>query len=211
MADSGVSTFELVRLGLLFVHLLAFAAAFVGIAFGDHALFARRRIVPELLRSAMRMVVLALAVLWITGLALVALDTGFVWRELLARPKLLAKLSVVLLLSANGWLLHHWIFPRMQPDSAATRAQALSVAGVASVLGGFSAVSWLVAAFVGIGKPVTAALGYGGFMALYALALLAVLPLAWWVVRPRLAQRLLRRQAADAASTDPGALGIAVR
>jgi hypothetical protein len=211
MTDAGVTARELLRLALLYLHLLAFAAAFVGVAFGDHAVFARRRIVTELLRSAMRLVLFALAVLWLTGLGIVALDTGFVGPEMLARPKLLAKLSVVLLLSANGVLLHLWVFPRLLSESATTQAQAMRFAGLASVLGGLSAVSWLMAAFVGIGKPVTAALGYGGFMALYALGLAVVLPLAWWVVRPRLALRLLHRHGAEAPSTDPGVLGIAVR
>jgi hypothetical protein len=150
-------------------------------------------------------------VLWVSGLAIVALDTGFVWSELLARPKLLAKLSVVVLLTANGALLHRWVFPRLHAESATTHGQAMQFAGLASLLGGFSAVSWLMAAFVGIGKPVTAALGYGGFMALYALGLLVVLPVAWWVVRPRLALRVMHRHGGEAPSTDPGVLGIAVR
>jgi hypothetical protein len=206
-----VTSQELARLALLFLHLLAFAAAFVGVAFGDHALFARSRIRTELLHSASRVVVAALASLWITGLLIVAVDTGFAWQPLESRPKLLAKLSVVLALTANGVLLHRWVFPRLVPGRAATREQALREAGLASLLGGFSAASWLTAAFIGLAKPLAALLGYGGFMALYALALLAALPVAWWLIRPRLAQRLERRPSHEIPPTEHGALGFAVR
>ena len=57
------------RMGLILAHLLAFAAAFAAVAFGDFAIFYRRRVNIELLTKAANGVTLALIALWITGLA----------------------------------------------------------------------------------------------------------------------------------------------
>ena len=40
------------RMGLILAHLLAFAAAFAAVAFGDFAIFRRRRVDTELLTKA---------------------------------------------------------------------------------------------------------------------------------------------------------------
>lgn len=57
-----------------------------------------------------RLVTLGLAILWITGLA-------FLWiywwsqPELLANPKVWAKVVIVIVLTVNGYFLHHKVFP----------------------------------------------------------------------------------------------------
>ena len=48
------------RMGLILAHLLAFAAAFAAVAFGDFAIFYRRRVNIELLTKAANGVTLAL-------------------------------------------------------------------------------------------------------------------------------------------------------
>lgn len=176
------------RMGLILGHLLAFALAAVGIAFGDLAIFRKRRVDTDMLATAQAVVKWSLYGLWATGLAVIWLDTKFDLAVLATKPKLLAKLSVVVALSANGWLLHRVVFQRFtvaqnDPERAAT---------LPAIAGAISAASWVFAAFIGVGKPVAPLLGFGGFIALY----LAVVSLAIFVsltfIRPILAARMLR-------------------
>jgi len=93
---------EILRMFLVLAHLAALMAAAIAVAFGDYALLGRRRIDGRLLYRASTGVAWALVGLWVTGLALIGVDTAFDWAVLLAKPKVLAKLTVVLLLTANG-------------------------------------------------------------------------------------------------------------
>lgn len=174
------------RMALLFLHLLAMIAAGAGIAFGDYALFARRRMDTVLLQQAGHVVTLALLMLWATGLAVIWLDTGFHWEQLAATPKLLAKLTVVGLLSLNGIALHGVVFGRLCRHEGQRHTSLLMPA----TLGAISLVSWLYAAFVGLAGPAAALLGYAGFMLLYSAALLAGVVTSLCLVPPRLADRL---------------------
>lgn len=111
------------RMGLILAHLLAFAAAFAAVAFGDFAIFYRRRVNIELLTKAANGVTLALIALWITGLAVILLDTRLDLALLWGKPKLLAKLSIAGLLTLNGIALHRWAFPLFsQPQHDPHRA-----------------------------------------------------------------------------------------
>jgi hypothetical protein len=90
---------EVVRMFLVLGHLLALMGAAVGVAFGDYALLGRRHIHHPLLEKASHGVALALGGLWLTGLGLIWVDTRFDMALLWSKPKLLAKLTVVLLCS----------------------------------------------------------------------------------------------------------------
>ena len=107
---------------LIYAHLLAFAAAVAAIAFGDFAIFAGQRVNTALLKQSTRIVSLALAALWMTGLGKIWLDTQFVIDAIAGKPKLLAKLAAVSRLSLNGVLLHRLAFPRIMQSPTAPRA-----------------------------------------------------------------------------------------
>lgn len=171
---------------LVYTHLLALMAAVAGIAMADFSILARRgsagprRVSRKLLQRAMTLVAGALAALWVTGLALITLDTGWQLDALLARPKLQAKVVVVLLLSLNGWLLHRWVFRELLvlghlPAELMPRA---------TLLGAVSAASWGYAAFLGLAAPFAAALGLGGFLGAYGVALLLAYGVALRFVLP---------------------------
>lgn len=179
------------RMMAIYLHVLALAIAAVAVAFGDFAIFARERIDMKMLGKAASVATLALVVLWITGLGVIAMDTGFDTELLATKPKLLAKLSVVTVLTVNSLALHLLAFPRMAvPQADPQQAAVLPV-----VFGAISATSWLYAAFVGIAKPVAAMLGYMGFMGMFAGLTLAAIGFALLTVRPRLAARLERANA----------------
>jgi uncharacterized SAM-binding protein YcdF (DUF218 family) len=172
-----------IRMALIYVHLLGFAGAAAFVAQGDYALLGRSRIDMALLRRSASFVSVALAVLWVSGLAVIWLDTQFDLAVLLTKPKLLAKLSIVAILTVNGMALHTLAFPRL--ENAYRDPQRAVV--LPCVLGGISAATWMYAAFVGVGKAVAPTLGYIGFMGLYAVAVAMGVGMAMLVIRKRLA------------------------
>ena len=177
---------DVTRMGLILAHLVTFALAVTGISFGDVAIFRDRRIDADLLQASAKLVTGALVMLWITGIAIIWIDTAFDPAVVLARPKLLVKLTVVELLSLNGALLHHFAFPRFSSPQKDRHAAALMPA----VLGAVSVSTWLFAAFVGVGKAVAVVLGYMGFMTLYAFVVSVAIAISLVWIRPRLARQL---------------------
>jgi hypothetical protein len=93
---------------LLVLHVLCLTSAAIGIALLDSSMFKARQFDGWWLRLAGGFVVGSLALLWITGLSIAWLDTGFDLSVLVSKPKLVAKLSVVTLCCINGWLLHRY-------------------------------------------------------------------------------------------------------
>lgn len=177
--------FAALRASLIFLHILIFATAAGFILLGDIALFGWRRINVALLRLSARWVSVCLLGLWLSGAAVIGLDTGFDLSQIARNDKLLAKLTVVAILTLNGVLLHRFAFPHL----VAPLPAAMQSAWGPALLGGISASTWVYAAFIGVAKPF-AALGYGGLMALYGLVVSVALTMAMIFIRPRLARQL---------------------
>jgi len=191
----------IVRMVFIYLHLLALLASAAGIAFADFAMFARRHVDTRLLRKSTRAVAWALVALWISGLEIIWLDTGFDPALLATMGKLQAKLVVVTLLTLNGFLLHRHAFPQLLKP----RLSAPKVAQVFGVLGAFSGVSWLFALFLGVGKAVAPILGLGGFLALYAVALAVGTGVSFLLFVPRVEGRvgLVSSKSGKSRSRDP--------
>lgn len=143
----------LVSDSLRFSHLLAIAVGF-GVAIETEIFMLRRRrtlISPGLLSGIEhrhRVILFALAAMWATGTALIALRTGF---QLSAfTPKLWAKLSVVAILTINAVFISKIAMPiladyrgqRISNLPAPARRALFAVAGI-------SAASWLIAMLLG--------------------------------------------------------------
>jgi hypothetical protein len=195
---------ELIRMFLVLGHLAALMAAAIAVAFGDFALLGRRQIQGDLLHSASKAVAIALGALWLTGLGIIYVDTHFALAAMLAKPKLLAKLTVVLLLTLNGVFMHAKVLPALQRVYA--RAQGLVVAQRATRVGAISAAGWVFGVFLGVAKPLAPILGYAGFMALFAAVVLGALAVSSQVVLPELRRRLTQGHwgdAREASSTPP--------
>ena len=158
--------YDLARMALVFAHVVSCAIA-VGFAFfaDFRVLKARGSLKPrdnEVVQQVATFVAGALVALWITGAGIILMDVGHVpsFEEILARPKVAAKIFVVSVLTLNGVLLHAYALPRLPKIDLA-----------ASMLGGASATSWVFAIFLGVGKPLAPLLSSGEFIALYGLAL----------------------------------------
>ena len=177
----------LLRQALLFLHALAFALALGRVVREDLTLLTAARFDPARLRRVSTELAALLALLWISGLAMLALQGPLDAAALLAQPKVAAKLTTVALLTVNGALLHLVAFPllrrpRLRPAPAAT---------LCALLGAVSSATWLYASFLGVSRLIAPAMSYAGFMALYGLVMAAALLAALTFARPRL-ERMIR-------------------
>ena len=175
-----MDTLTLLHQGLLFAHVVAFAIAFSAVAREDLALLRSGRVDLARLGATAQTLMLALFVLWVTGLALLSFDVGPDLREFIAHPKAVAKLLIVTALTANGLALHAVGLPMLR------RSGGRCVGVVPLILGAISSASWIGAAFTGVAREVAPAMSLADFVALYALLLTASLGIALLVVRPRI-------------------------
>ncbi len=175
---------------LLFAHLIGFALAFAAILREDMALLTAPRIDAGKLAAAGRTIAWLLGFLWATGIGLLLLEVGLDMALLASKPKLLAKLAVVCVLTLNGALLHRLALPMLAGPVHAPR----QAATLCAVLGAVSSVSWLLASFLGASRVIAPWMSLGGFLALYVAGLGIGLLVALMLVRPRV-ERLLAQQA----------------
>lgn len=174
--------YELVRSLLIFMHLAAMIAAGISIAFGDYAILRHRPVNRGLMVKASRAVTWSLVALWVTGLSIISLDMSTVALTLAKAPKLQAKLTVVLILTANGFLLHRYTLTALGGRKRPTEQQVK----VAAILGAVSATSWGYAMFLGVAKAWAPILGATGFLLLYSLGLAFGIAVSLRWVRPML-------------------------
>lgn len=180
---------EIERMLLIMLHVGSFVAAAVGVAYADLSLFKGRRVDKRLLQWASQLVLWALVGLWVTGLAIIWIDTSFLLADILSRPKLMAKITVVILLTLNGYLLHKHFFEQiMAPTERYKRTVNFS-----AMLAAVSGASWMFAAFLGMAKPLGKIFAYSDFMMLYGTLLLMATIAVLAMVRPRIA-RLFRAE-----------------
>lgn len=182
------------RLLLLYAHLLLCVFALYTVLNTDWQLL-RSRISAKHLLQAHRRVVLLLAGLWISGLAIVAVD-GLA--QMGTNPKLLAKLVCVSLLTLNGLLLRHWCFPRLVSSRPLQRAESWALMSCGAV----STTCWLMSGFYGIARPL--ALWSPGENLLLLWAALAVAVPVALALSSRLREGRRLRQHSRALSLPPG-------
>lgn len=170
----------MLRLVLVYGHLLFCVFALREVLVADWQLL-RHGLRAAQMQWLHRRILVLLAGLWISGLAILVLDTGLDPGRLLQQPKALAKLITATVLTLNGVLLQHWCFPRVERLPLLPLGERLAV----MLAGATSTASWLVAAFFGIARPLReASLGtllqaYGVVLLAAALAAVALALLRW--------------------------------
>lgn len=165
-----INVTEWVRLLLLYAHLILCAFAIAIVLKTDVALLFNSISRTEL-ETAARAISMVLVALWASGLAIIYLDTGFNFDVLATKSKLLFKLICVGVLTVNGLVLHHVSFPLLVREGAALNPLNTMLL---VVTGGLSTSHWLLAAFVGLAKPL-GRLPLDVLLSLYSLFLGAVL------------------------------------
>jgi hypothetical protein len=154
---------EFGRLGLVFVHLLACCVA-IGLVLKSDVAMVRALLKADKTADRAHMsemsalqstVTVALIALWATGAAIVTLDavTTGGW-QYFANPKIQAKIVMVALLTLNGIVLHNLVLPSMKRAGSLLNLS-LSRTVLASFAGTVSGVSWLYAALLGVGRPLS--------------------------------------------------------
>jgi hypothetical protein len=194
---------DAVRLGIVYVHLMACCVA-IGVVFTSDIAFVAQllkgnpyaRQDPEHLRALQSTVTLALSALWLTGMAIVVLDaSGSGWSYYL-NPKLQAKVVIVCLLTLNGLLLHNAVLPAIVKTGNLLKLS-ISRRLLAIFAGSVSGVSWGYAAMLGIARPLNWRYSLEELLAMYpvfiAAGFLAMLLLTFWArYRGRRAQPRVR-------------------
>jgi hypothetical protein len=185
-----MNSFVLIHQSVLFVHVAAFAIAFSAVVREDIAMVKAQRIDMQRLSDTAQTLTGALIVLWLTGLALVGFAIGIDPDALMARPKLLAKLLVVIALTANGVALHAFAFPGLIRTGAQERPNVV----VPVVLGAISTASWLYASFIGVARVIAPSMSLLDFMSWYAAFLLIAITVGLVFVRPRVSRMVIVAQ-----------------
>lgn len=159
-----ISATEWMRLLLLYAHLIVSMLAVARVLAADVGLVSGRLARSEL-RDTVRQIARLLIALWVTGLAIVWLDTALDPAALAERSKLALKLVSVGVLTLNGIVLHRASFPVLMSDAPLGVGRTILLA----VTGSLSTLHWLLAAFVGVSKPLGALSSevlFGGYAAL---------------------------------------------
>jgi hypothetical protein len=104
------------------------------------------------MESLQKSVVVALIFLWVTGAAIVGIDYLEKGANYFMNPKLQAKVIIVTLLTYNGVLLHRLVLPALQKAGSLLHL-GFSARMMALFCGSLSAVSWMYAAMLGVGRP----------------------------------------------------------
>lgn len=148
---------EFIRMGIVYIHLIACCVAIGLVLTSDIAM------VRQLFNSSadldqdhmpglQRTVTLALAALWITGIMIVSLDAWTKGLEYFQNPKLQSKVAIVTLLTFNGIALHNTVLPALQKAGSLLKLS-FDNRMLAIFLGAVSGVSWFYAAMLGVGRP----------------------------------------------------------
>lgn len=182
MQASSTLILDTVRILLVATHIVAVAVAIGLVFWQDIALVTSRRINALQFQLSSTQVTRALLVLWLTGIAIIGLDTGLDLAVIAAKPKILAKVTVVVLLSINGWVLHRFAFPAL----LGTHKNPRRTAALVTTLGAVSTVSWLYAIFLGVARPLAQVLSYTGFVGIYATLLAVGIAMALYFTRPHI-------------------------
>lgn len=173
------TTMEFMRLGIVYAHLIACCVAIGMVLTSDFAL------VKELFKggkshlqdahhmeSLQKTVSGALAVLWITGLAIIWVDIGDKGLSYLLNPKLQAKIAIVMLLTFNGMLLHSLVLPALQKAGSLLKLE-FNMRMFALFAGALSGVSWFYAAMLGVGRPLSWKYSLTEILAAYPVLIIA--------------------------------------
>jgi hypothetical protein len=151
--------FEFVRMGIVYIHLIACCVAIGLVLTSDISMVKDlfkgdpdTRVDNQHMNQLQRSVAIALTGLWISGVAMVSLDASVKGWQYFANPKLQAKILIVVLLTLNGVVLHQLILPWLQRAGSLLKLS-FSQMLMAIFAGSVSGVSWFYAALLGVGKP----------------------------------------------------------
>ncbi|MGJ7516758.1 hypothetical protein ACSFE6_20825 [Pseudomonas baetica] len=184
---------EFARLGVVYVHLVACCVAIGLVLTSDIAMvrdMLKRKAFTDHdhahMESLQRSVVWALIALWVTGAAIIGIDYLDKGMQYFSNPKLQAKVIIVMMLTYNGILLHRLVLPALQKAGSLLNL-GFSARMMALFCGSLSAVSWMYAAMLGVGRPLAWKYSLSELLMAYpvliVLGFLTMLALTQWAKR----------------------------
>jgi Trk-type K+ transport system membrane component len=150
---------EFMRLGVVYAHLIACCIA-IGLILTSDLRMLKQIFKGETFdqdnaahfASLQSTVSNALVALWITGAVIIGLDVSDKGFAYFSNPKIQAKIALVILLTLNGFVLHAAVLPALSKAGSLLKL-APSKRRLAVFSGAVSAVTWLYAAMLGVGRP----------------------------------------------------------
>jgi hypothetical protein len=121
-----------------------------------------------------KVVSVGLVLLWVSGLGFLAIY-AFEAPEKLSNPKIVAKVTVVTVLTLNGWLIHALVLPGVLRDVSRPMFDGVSRlrTGVFLISGAVSGVSWYTAFALGLMRELNGRVAAGLLLALWLAAMVA--------------------------------------
>lgn len=150
---------------LVFFHLAAFAWALALVIKEDYHFVKTKKVDTKQLAASAHSLVYLLAGLWGSGIILIAMKVGTDFNALLGNSKLMAKITVVSILTLNGYFLHHKAFPQLMRKCVETPMAIV-------IMGAISSTSWMAASMIGACRTLAPYMSYGDFVGLYILAII---------------------------------------
>ncbi len=163
------------------LHLLGLVMGFGGAILLDMTIFSRGIIRPvsnftlHQTEVLSRIVTWGLVILWISGIALIWMNT-LDKPDYITNQKLWAKMAIVLLLSANGILIHHKILPYLKVNVGQRLFDGMrrSLLAAFTFSGSVSLVSWTIPFILGKASELNYVTPMWVILAAYAVAVLAI-------------------------------------
>ena len=175
--SSTISTSDVLRMTLIYGHLMFCAFALTSVLKADINIVLGRLSRDDIARAASGISWLLIG-LWASGLAIIYIDTGFSPAILVTKSKLLLKLLCVVTLTLNGIVLHYFSFPYLMRDgnTLSTKESMLLV-----ITGSLSTSHWMLAAFVGLSQPL-GLFPFQTLLAAYVLFVVAVVSVSLFFI-----------------------------
>ena len=138
-------------------------------------------------------VVGGLAMLWLSGILFI-LFYAFVQPEMLLNQKIWAKLIIVIILTANGYYLHHYVIPIIlsNQNKVLIRTLSLKQLNTLTIVGCISFISWPLAMLLGTFKTINFTYSFLEIISIYLALLLFSLCVAF-ALKSHLVEKELAR------------------
>ena len=130
----------------------------------------------QIITFVSKLVMIGLAMLWISGLAFL-LFYSFMQPELLLNHKIWAKLCIVIVLSVNGYYLHKVVIPLIVENHGKILIRALNLRQIncLTLIGCISFISWPLVMFLGTFKSINFSFSFLEILGFYCLVLIVAL------------------------------------
>jgi len=148
----------------------------------------------QILMFVSNLVVLGLAMLWVSGLLFIVYY-NFMQPESLSNPKIWSKLTIVAVLTVNGYYLHKVVLPLILNNEGKLLIDAISLKemNILMLTGCISFVTWPLAMFLGTFKSLNFAFSFIEIMAAYLVILTLSITVAF-ILKGFLIQRQMGRK-----------------